>query len=123
MAEQPEPEPWQTAYLAVLREKAAARFTPAEGEEGVESYMLYDVDKDGIPELFLRYGLSTATSQCDVCSFRDGAASVVGRVFAGSSSFYSCPEENGVLLIYRHMYHDKGEKLTLSDGTLVSSPV
>ena len=71
--------PWQTAYAAFLTETVAAEAplmdwakTATETDittqpekwsaanDVSDSYSLYDVDKDGVPELFIRHGLGEA---------------------------------------------------------------
>lgn len=114
-------EPWQLAYLELLNGMRSDRNDSNSGDDKLESYALYDIDKDGTPEMFLRYGMSTASSKCFLYTFTNGTAAFVDQFYFGSSSLYSFPNKNGVLLVYWHMYHAKGELLSLSDGTLSSS--
>lgn len=61
---------------------------------GSESYSLSDVDRDGVPELFVEYGLSYIT-QC--YTWRDGQVVCVGEFYSKDSSLYAHPDKNAVL--------------------------
>ena len=117
-AEAESQEAWKDAYFAILHQEKGKALN--EGEERLTTYCLYDVDKDGIPELFLRYGISTATSFYDVYTIKDGNTACSGRIFSGSAALYSYPEKNGVLLAYTHMRHAKTEKWMLENNILTS---
>ncbi len=125
-AEPAELEPWQTAFLNVLAEKREERNEITDEWNaygvGISSYALYDIDKDGTPELFLRYGKDVAGGKCLLYRFTDGAASFVDEFYFGEASdLYSFPEANGVLNVYQHMFHMRAELLTLTDGALNST--
>ncbi|MBQ7437162.1 MAG: hypothetical protein IJV30_07550 [Oscillospiraceae bacterium] len=109
-------EAWKDAYLAMIHLENGKALN--EGEERLTTYCLYDVDKDGIPELFLRYGISTATSFYDVYTTKDGNTVCLGRIFSGSAALYSYQEKNGVLLVYSHMRHAKAEKWMIENNAL-----
>lgn len=61
---------------------------------GCESYSLGDVDKDGVPELFVEYGLSYIT-QC--YTWRDGQVVCLGEFYAKDSALYSHPDKSAIL--------------------------
>lgn len=119
---------WQKAYLAFLRE-LCAREAPIRRASGgalfyngdpqlSSSYALYDIDKDGVPELFLEYG-STAT---EVYTVRDGAAVLCPgeELYLNSASLYTWPGENGVLYRWGRMGGAFMNKISLVDGVLVT---
>lgn len=119
---------WQKVYLAFLRE-LCAREAPIRRANGgalffdgdpqlSSSYALYDIDKDGVPELFLEYG-STAT---EVYTVRDGAAVLCPgeELYLKSASLYTWPGENGVLFRWVRMGGAFMNKISLVDGVLVT---
>lgn len=119
---------WQKAYLAFLRE-LCAREAPIRRAGGgalfyngdpqlSSSYALYDIDKDGVPELFLEYG-STAT---EVYTVRDGTAVLCPgeELYLKSASLYTWPGENGVLFRWGRMGGAFMNKISLVDGVLVT---
>ncbi len=124
-AEQTELKPWQTAYLNVLAEKRDERneiiASRLDDEYLMEYYALYDIDKDGTPELFLLcVSEHDVGPKCYLYRFTDGAASFVDEFYHWECYFYSVPERNGVLNVYQHMGHARGDLLTLTDGVLNS---
>ena len=113
--------PWQTAFLNVLTEKREERSANTGLENEIASYALYDMDGDGTPELFLRFGIDTAGSKCLLYCFNGDSASFVAEFYFGASELYSYPETDRVFLVYHHMFHAKGEILTLNDDALNST--
>ena len=109
-------ESWQEAYAGFLRrlwqeedpvrnwyQKATDEERDADPDRSTaywqssETYSLYDVDKDGIPELFVQYGLDI-TGRHTVCyTFRDGQVAEVGGIDSPYSRLYSWPDGNGLI--------------------------
>lgn len=62
--------PWQTVYMEFLTLLQTRKTTWEPGwrgeEVGSETYSLYDVDKDGVPELFVKFGTCEAGLFCPV---------------------------------------------------------
>lgn len=118
--------PWQTAYADFLAETAARDYPPvdqmvvAEALEQSDNYSLYDVDKDGIPELFISYGLGEADYHTTCYTFRDGEVAEAGDFPSGHASLHSYPEENGVLFLWRHMGSAHMDRLVIADGELTN---
>ena len=128
----PEPTPalesWQAGYIQLFQEDGREERDKAwEAEMGFpsveENYLLYDVDKDGLPELFLRrYGLGAFYFDVYTCPGEEPL--FTGTFYGGrlASNLYSCPGENGVLS--EALRADPfGEthwwrKFTLEDGSL-----
>ncbi len=106
-------QPWQVRYMEFLTLLQTAKTTwepGAWGElVGSESYSLYDVDKDGVPELFVKFGTCEADffARCYTMS-RDGDVVVMAAQFPfGHSSLYTYPDKNGFLRSEGHMgYHE-----------------
>lgn len=131
-------EPWQEGYAAFLTELRQQEgelrnwVRNATGEEldeaseranasadVSESYCLYDVDKDGIPELFVKYGDCEADYYSVCYTFRDGLVVAIGDFPSGYSSLYTWPGENAVIYSWGHMGTSEMEKLSIQDGQLV----
>ena len=114
-------EPWQTAFLDVLKEKREERTAISTDQNGIDSYALYDMDRDGIPELFLRFGTDTAGSKCLLYRYTGNSASFVDEFYFGDSELYSIPDAAGVLNVYQRMLYARGELLSLTDNALNST--
>ncbi len=129
--------PWQEGYAAFLRDQRQR-----EGElknwmdtaipeqksedperrdawgESSDDYSLYDVDKDGIPELFVRYGGCEASYYTICYAFREGEIVEVGDFPSGHSCLYTWPGENGAVYVWGHMWTAYIKKLWFQDGKL-----
>ena len=123
---------WRVAYGAFLEEKSAEavwirnpdnpdydpNWVDAEAAEVTGSYVLYDIDKDGVPELLMRYGLGEAGAHTTVYGYADGAVTELGDIPSGHSSFYAWPGENAIARNWGHMGGHFVEKISLVDGDL-----
>lgn len=128
---------WQRGYADFLRalckEEAAVRnidrpdYDPNEypGEIGTlsESYCLYDIDKDGAPEMMIRYGNSEAAYRTCVYGWVDHTVAKLGDFYSGHSGLYTWPGENAVAFNWGHMGGHYVEKIGLVDGTLTFEEV
>ena len=136
-AEQTKAEPWRSAYKAFLSElctqEAAVRDTDRPdydpnaypGEVGALSsgYALYDIDKDGVPELLVRFGDCEAADHTKIYTFRDGEMALAGDLPSGHTSFYTSPGENAMVWNWGHMGAHYVEELRLADGVLEQETV
>lgn len=132
MPEEPVYVDWQVAYAAfleelteqvkVLRDTDRPDYDPntVELEIGEVSgtYVLYDIDKDSVPELMIRYGLGEAGYHTTVYGYRDGAAVEIGDVPTGHTSLYTWPGENAVAYNWGHMGGHFVDKLSIVDRGL-----
>ena len=86
---------WASAYRAVLDEALAKRNAENPGDFLAEcSYCLYDIDKDGTPELLLKTGTCEADYMGRIFFFDGRRASQLGEELSLShSSFYTDPDE------------------------------
>ena len=110
---------WQEAYRGVLDRIIAERDPRFSREVTQEnSYLLYDVEKDGTPELIVKMGTCEADYTGVLYTFRDGAAEKVDEFGLGHSSLYSDPNENGIIVYYGHMAYAYGMRLALENGVL-----
>lgn len=109
--------PWQEAYMEFIielceKEKPLRQWAQEATAEEIEadperaravndqsdSYFLYDVDKDGIPELFIQYGvLYIPWIEC--YTYRNGEMTQIGEISgdAKGANFFTWPEKNAIL--------------------------
>lgn len=128
-------EPWQAAYLELLAgyETRRAEYSADAQELYMERYALYDIDKDGIPELFLIHGLADDDSgtrgtgdawfSCDLYTAQNGKFVDLKPNPEDNSSFwfgslYSWPGENAVLYGEGKSFR----KVSIIDGKRVDGP-
>lgn len=122
-------QPWQKAYMGFLiRLRQVETDSPWEPEAygglavdgrgakvdgndsvtsvmciGSECYSLYDVDRDGVPELFVSYGSNRNYTQC--YTIRDGQIVCAGEFHTADAGLYTHPEKNAVLCHGGRMGH------------------
>ena len=121
-AEEPD---WADAYAAVLDEKEA-ELEAAEAESGFFNqywyYTLYDIDKDGVPELIVKIGTCEADYRGEIYTFSNGRAQFVcDDLGLGHSGLYTDPGRNGLILMGGHMGYAWAERLCLENGSLVGA--
>ncbi len=108
---------WQKAFYeklcTVRKEKAAGNVD--DGVNYIESYFIYDIDQNGTPELFIRFGNCEAAYETHVFIFEDNKLNDLGAIAGGHSSFYSIPDE-GLMVYWGHMCSEFVQKATLVDG-------
>lgn len=125
---------WREAYTELLQEKAETvahlrnidrvdydpNTVDAEIDAVRGTYMLYDIDKDEVPELLFRcqFGWYTEFYGC-----QDGQAVLLGGVHSKDAAFYSWPEGNGVLYSWGRMGGHYADRICLVDGVLVQETV
>ena len=128
---------WRAAYKRFLADQCRKEATvrsidrpdydpdvyPSEIGNQSDEYVLYDVDKDGTPELFIRYGKCEAAYRTKVYTYREGIASELGEFISGHGSLYTWPGENGVAYNWSHMGGHTVDKISLVDGALVQENV
>ena len=82
---------------------------------GSEHYSLYDVDRDGVPELLVDYAGSRDT-QC--YTWRDGQVVCVGEFHSKDSGLYSHPDKNAILRAGGRMGHYELYEYPMEGGVL-----
>lgn len=109
---------WVEAYEQVLAEREQQAQQEADGFVTPElSYLVYDIDKDGTPELLVKTGTCEADFHGGLYSYRNGRAVQLGEELGlGHSSFYSDPGENGIILMWGHMGYAWAVRISLNDG-------
>ena len=112
-------EGWQEAYRAVLNGTIAEQDPAYRNDVAIEnSYLLYDVDNDGVPEMVIKTGTCEADYTGTLYTFRNGKAEKVDIFGLGHSALYSYPEGNGIIIDNGHMGYAYGLHVTLHDGVL-----
>lgn len=128
---------WRVTYAAFLAEKAAEEawvrnpenpeydpnWVEAEAAEAIGRYFLYDIDKNGVPELLMRYGAGEAGYYTTVYGYVNGAVTDLGDVASGHAAFYTWPGENAVALNWGHMGGNLITRISLADGKLTEELV
>lgn len=135
--EQTEEEPWQTAYKELLMNLSLGIYeenVPLYGYESdeaeyeqliqegmgvVDGYYLYDINKDGIPELIVKFGTCEADYNGHCYTF-DGEKTVfLEEVGLGHAGLYTDPENNGVIYVWGHMGYQYMERRSLEGNGLL----
>ena len=109
---------WLTAYEQILDgQKQEISEGSWEYSTPELSYLVYDIDKDGTPELVIKTGTCEADYHGGIYAFRDGHAVQIGEELGlGHSSFYSDPGENGIILMYGHMGYASAQRISIGDA-------
>ena len=109
---------WQQAYLDVLKETVLV-WEPQVDDIAVEnSYFVYDIDMDGIPELVVKTGTCEADYMAAVFSYRDGQAVRIGELGAGHCSFYGDPVHGGLIIHWGHSGYAGAYRNYIKDGQI-----
>ena len=110
---------WQIAYYNYLLNPPARELTTS--ESGPDRYSLYDIDKNGIPELFIfYYGMAEIDRQCDVFTSYFGFMEQIDTLpDMLTSGYYGCPEENGFLTVFEGTDAVSVDRYSLVDGILI----
>lgn len=111
---------WQQAYYEVL---CKARWQNGMAEEQdllpFEGYYLYDIDKDGIPELLLKQGTCEADYWADIYTWRNGETICLGGIGMGHTSLYTWEGENALLSYWGHMGGAFATKISIGGDELL----
>ena len=127
---------WKSAYKDKMKLAIREMVTPVEGEEDwehfqrqVDYYFLYDIEKDGTPEMLIRRGGSEAGATLEIVTF-DGQDALSckteegwDRLGAGHTGYYTIPGRNGVLLWRGHMGYSEMCEVTLEYVDLTTEVV
>lgn len=94
-----------------------------DAEWDMESYVFYDINKDGVKEMIVDDGLWEADRRYHVYTIVDGYAEGVGTFYGGHSSLAHIPNENGVLVMWGHMGYAAARRVEMINGRLVEKTV
>ncbi|MCR5676338.1 MAG: hypothetical protein K6G16_11580 [Lachnospiraceae bacterium] len=117
---------WKSGYLEILREERARSGpdTPAGSEEAadmIDCYWLYDIDKDGIPELLIRFGDCEAAYHGSCFTVRNNRVELLDdEITMGHTTFQADPGENGIISYWGHMGYAACSRLSVSNDGLVA---
>ena len=73
---------WGVAFTRKISERGveyAWEMTESANKNVSSGYALYDIDKDGVPELLVRFGDCEAADHTKIYTFRDGEMALAGR--------------------------------------------
>ena len=90
---------------------------------GSDHYSLYDVDGDGVPELFVQFGNCEANFTTHCYTFRDGQVVCIGEFDTGHSSLYTDPGRSAVVRSAGHMGCKEVYEYPMEDGRLTGERV
>ena len=119
---------WKDAFTAELKRLNDANPKDNSSSEwhynGRVLYYLYDIDKDGVPEMIVQRGTFEAAARGEVYAYRNGTVSLVADDFLLSNAqVYSCPGENGILSCMWRMDHGEIRQYTLNNEKLTWTEV
>ena len=88
-----------------------------------ESYVFYDINKDGVKEMIVDDGLSEAERRYHVYTIIDGYAERVGAFPGGHTYLAHYPNDNGILVLWGHMGYFGASRVEMVNGGLVEKTV
>lgn len=128
-----DPKSWNMPDLAIeywniltVRAQGAEKLNylnTCESDDYPSRYYLYDIDKNGIPELIVEGSGAESNRAAYIFTAKDGRAVYVGKIHTGHTSFCSDPKENGILQYHAHMGSMSINRVKIIDGQLQSEVV
>ena len=102
-----------TAYTNVLKSSQYQ-------DDGIKKckYIIYDIDKNGIPELIVDMGEYEAERKIYFYTFENGQAKYIGDRGSSHSDFASIPDKNGIMIITAHSSHQYAGIISVVDGAI-----
>ena len=85
-------------------------------EKYYPQYTVYDIDKDGIPELFIRTGNSEADYMFKVYTIKNHNAVYIDEFGGGHTHLNEKENENGVLVHYAHQGYEGLDQIIFENG-------
>ena len=117
---------WKTAYT----EKIKSTEKDAKAEQGdmynnyENNYSIYDLNKDGIPELFIYKGTCEADWMLYVYTYKNNSISKLAEMSFSHSVLYIMNGENYLKLLNGHMGYEVVSKIYMnSNGELIKEKV
>jgi hypothetical protein len=93
------PQPWQTAYEDVLKKYNPEAQIESSGGSNEGRFILHDVDKNGVPELFILANHGTFSSTIAAYTFEDGIAVKLELPYSIWFTFAATPPNNRLGMI------------------------
>ena len=119
---------WQYAYYDILEQCRDERAYDGHSliglaENDIYEYSLYDVDKDTVPELLIKFGDCEADYRTELYRYNSENDEVeyLGMIAGGHSSLYSYPDGNGIAVDYGHMGYQFVTIVSINDDGSISS--
>ena len=113
---------WQTAYINKLADAKENGGGSYGTDQEADSYFIYDVDSDGTPELFIKYGDCEAAYNTVAYCYENGVAKEISGVGGGHVSYYSVPG-GGMISWWAHMGYSNISMMTYSNGAFESTGI
>lgn len=82
------------------------------------SYSVFDIDKDGTPELFLKAGTCEADYQLKLYRYANGSADCFATLGAGHAVFCGLGDQKAFLIAVGHMGYEVVTKYSYANGEL-----
>ena len=107
---------WNDGFAKILSSGSGNGYS----NEPLSGYYVYDIDKDGIPELILDFGEIEASKHGIILKYDTDKNAVikVGEVATGDSCFYTYPNGNGILWEVAGMGEQTVYRLSLQNNTI-----
>lgn len=86
-------------------------------------YCLWDLNEDGVYELILGHGESSADYVNDVWTVGDDGSILGVGSFYGDTMFYKAPDGNGIYSVYGHMNYQIITRITMVDGEIAEEVI
>lgn len=112
---------WQNAYYNKIKDAKAIGGGAWNSKSPAYCYYVYDIDNNGVPELFIKYGTCEADYSIEIYTYED-SLKLIKKSGAAHQAYYSIPG-TGMLVWWAHMGDSSISKLTLSGGELKSESV
>jgi RNA polymerase sigma factor (sigma-70 family) len=87
------------------------------------SYVKYDIDKDGIPELIVWTGTCEADYVDYVYTYKNGELIYAGSLDGADQRLYALTDQNGMLALFGHMGYEAVTKVVLYNDKINSIKV
>ena len=114
---------WEVAFSGILDSLETEKPKDTENPALEYSYLIYDIDKDGIPELITKTGTCEADYTGTVYACDGDKAEKVGEFGLGHAALYTDPGENGVVVWWGHMGAAGGVRYSLADGQISAEQI
>ncbi len=124
-----DPAAWKRAYqetIAAEREKTVTDTAPAEAankyiDDELYYYALYDIDKDGVPEMILHFGFSEAYEFYNVYAYQRGKVVLLHTWPCGGDYLATYPKGNGILRCHARQGYQTVFLWTVSGNSIAES--
>lgn len=111
-------EGWQGAYKKTIAEFADSYDL---GEDIPISYALYDIDKDGVPELLINTYNGGFASDTFFYYFDGEEVQYAGKRYAAHMTYYTYPDNNGLIESENQMMITSISKIAFDDGKIADT--